>query len=244
VRSIDELNQHLRECCIKNRLRQHPFEETTIGVVFTEEQKHLLALPSSPYDCARLEHVRVSSLSLVHLDTNRYSVPTQYAYQLVVAKLYVNQVRISCGERLIAEHPRLTGRNQESLHFDHYLELLERKPGAVSYARALKVHALPPFWQQYLQVLRETQSKPERDFIKTLQLMRELPAPCVEEAVEQALVAGTCGYEVIRNLASQRWAAKSLALPLAEDALRHLPQAPVAPPDVQHYNRLLEEVEF
>lgn len=244
VRSIDELNQHLLDCCVKNRLRQHPFEQTTIGLMFAEEQKHLLALPPNPYDCARLEHVRVNSLSLVHVDTNRYSVPTLYAYQLVVAKVYVDRVRVICGEKLIAEHPRLTGRNQESLHFDHYLELLERKPGAMSYARALKPHALPPFWQQYLTVLRETQSRPERDFIRTLQLMRELPAPCVEDAVQQALVAGTCGYEVIRNLATQLWATESLCRPLAENVLSHLPDAPVAPPDVQHYNRLLQEVEF
>lgn len=244
VRSIEELNQHLRDMCVKNRLRQHPFEQATIGVMFAEEQKHLRALPAHPYDCARLEHVRVNSLSLVHVDTNRYSVPTRCAYQLVVAKVYVDKVRVFCGNDLIAEHPRLIGRNQESLHFDHYLDLLERKPGAMSYARALKPHALPPMWQRYLQVLRETQTRPERDFIRTLQLMRELPAPCVEEAVQRALAVGTCGYEVIRNLAAQRWATESLREPLPEAAVSHLPHAPVAPPDVRHFNQLLEEVEF
>jgi transposase len=244
VRSIEELNKHLLDHCMKNRLRQHPFEKVTIGMMFAEEQKHMLALPAFPYDCARLEHLRVNSLSLIHVDTNRYSVPTRYAYQQVVVKVFVDKIRVFFGQDLIAEHPRLTGRNQESLHFDHYLDLLERKPGAVPYARILKPHALPPLWQQYWQVLRENQTRPERDFIRTLQLLREMPAPCVEEAVQQALATSTCGYEVIRNLAAQRWRAESLRQPLTEAAVSHLPHAPVAPPDVRHYNQLLEEVEF
>lgn len=242
VRSLDELNQYLRACCVQNRLRQHPFESKTIGTVFAEEQKVLLSLPPRPFDCARLEHPRATSLSLVHLDTNRYSVPTRYAYQIVLAKLYVDRVCLYHGQTLIAEHPRLTGRNQESLQFEHYLEVLERKPGAMSYARALKANALPPLWQQYLQAVRESQARPERDFIRTLRLMEELPTACVEEAVQQALATRTYGYEVIRNLAAQRWSTTRLAPPLEESAVAHLPAATVTPPDVQRFNQLLQEV--
>lgn len=110
----DELNQYLRQGCIRNRLRQHPVEPRTIGTIRAEEQKVLLPLPPRPFDCARLEHVRANSLSLVHLDTNRYSVPTRYAYQIVLAKLYVDRVCLYHEGTLIAEHPRLTGRNRKA----------------------------------------------------------------------------------------------------------------------------------
>jgi len=244
VRSIDELNQHLRNGCVANRLRQHPFEKSTIGVVFAEEQKSLRPLPPCPFECARLLHVRVNSLSLVHVDTNRYSAPTRYAYQIVVAKVYVDRVCLYHKETLIAQHPRLNGRNLESLRFEHYLEVLERKPGAMSYARALKADALPPLWQQYLEAVRQSLPRAERDFIRTLQLMREMPEHHVEDAVRNALSSGTYGYEVVRNLAAQYWQADSPVQPLQGAALAHLPPATVAPPDVQRFNQLLQEVEF
>jgi len=140
-------------------------------------------------------------LSLVHFETNRYSVPARYAYQQVTLKAYVDRVKIYHSTEQIAEHGRLFGRNEESLQFDHYLDLLERNPGAMSYARALKPSALPPLWLKYLEVLRHTHTRPEKEFIHTLRFLRHIPEQHVTEALRHCVEMGSCGCAVVRSFA-------------------------------------------
>lgn len=242
VRSMAELNEHLRAACIANRRRRHPVKPTTVGAVFEQERGALRPLPQYPFDCARVVHPKVNSLSLVHFETNRYSVPARYAYQEVTLKAYVDQVRLYHGTELIAEHTRLYGRNEESLNFDHYLDLLERKPGAMSYARALKPSALPPIWLQYLEVLRHTYTRPEKEFIHTLRLLRYIPEQHVHEALRQCLAMGSCSAEVVRSFAEHLKEAGRVIPPLGTETLQHLPTVPVARPSTEHYNQLLQGV--
>lgn len=46
---------------------------------FKEEQAQLKPLPAMPYDSATIAIVRASKQFRVTLDTNRYSVPAEYA---------------------------------------------------------------------------------------------------------------------------------------------------------------------
>lgn len=240
VRSLGELNDILRTACLENRRHRHPLKPTTVGDVFEQERAALRALPQHPFDCARVAHPKVNSLSLVHFETNRYSVPASYAYQQVTLKAYVDQIRIYHGTDLIAEHGRLYGRNEESLNFDHYLELLERKPGATSYARALRPGALPPIWAQYLEVLRHTHTRPEKEFIHTLRLLRHIPEQHVLEALRQCMEMGSCNCEVVRSFAEHLKGAGRAIPPLGAEVLQRLPAAVVAGPTTEHFNRLLQ----
>jgi transposase len=242
VRSLGELNDRLRAACLEARRRRHPLKPTTVGAIYEQECGALMALPQRPFDCARVVHPKVNSLSLVHFETNRYSVPARYAYQEVTLKAYVDKVRIYHGTELVAEHGRLYGRNEESLQFDHYLDLLERKPGAMSYARALKPSALPPVWLQYLEVLRHTYARPEKEFIHTLRLLRHIPEQHVHEALRQCLAMGTCSYAVVRSFAEHLKEAGRVIRPLGDETLQRLPAAHVAGPSTEHFNRLLQGV--
>lgn len=242
VRSLEELNKQLLAACLKNRQHRHPLRPTTVGAMYEEERQALLPLPQRPFDCARVVHPQVNSLSLVHFETNRYSVPARYAYQRVTLKAYVDRVRIYHGTERIAEHVRLFGRNEESLQFDHYLDLLERKPGAMSYARALKPSALPPIWLRYLEVLRHTHTKPEKEFIHTLRLLRHIPEQHVNEAVRQCVEMGSCSCDVVRGFAEHLKEAGRAVAPLGSETLQRLPAAPVAAPSTEHFNRLLQGV--
>lgn len=243
VGSLSELNERLLRACVQDRRRRHPMKPgATVGAVFEQERASLLPLSQQPFDCARVVPLKVNSLSLVHFETNRYSVPAQHAYQPVTLKAYVDKVKIYYRTDLIAEHDRLYGRNEESLQMDHYLDLLERKPGAMSYARALKLSALPPVWLEYLEALRRSHTQPEKEFIHTLRLLRQIPEQYVLEALRQCLTQGTCSCEAVRSFAAYLKEPGRTMPPLSEDVLQRLPATPVAGPSTEAYNRLLQGV--
>src|SRR5262249_42177250 len=91
----------------------------------------------------RVELTRPNPLSLVRFDGNDYSVPTAYAHQPITVVGGLDEVRLVCRDRLVARHRRHWG--SEHVTFDpvHYLALLERKPGALDYARPLEEWHLP-----------------------------------------------------------------------------------------------------
>lgn len=138
------------------------------------EQSSLLALPEYPPECCRIIPVKANQSSLVQFETNRYSVPSEYAYASLWLKAFVERIEITTQEQVIASHYRLKGRFQESIRFEHYRKVLERKPGAIQHLRleakeplpekATKpsaprypqVYVRPPNLTQYRQLLRNS----------------------------------------------------------------------------------------
>lgn len=62
---------------------------------------------------------------------NRYSVPCEWAGHLVSTRLYPNRVDIACAQTIIASHARTPGSGQVTYDWQHYIELVQRKPGAL-----------------------------------------------------------------------------------------------------------------
>lgn len=75
------------------------------------------------YDCARIKEATVDTYQLIHVERNRYSVPTRYVGKKVQVRLYPFKVVVTYKENVIAEHVRLFGRNNEFLNPYHYLTL-------------------------------------------------------------------------------------------------------------------------
>jgi len=74
---------------------------------------------------------RVSSTSLIHLQRNRYSVPTEHANQVVSVRIYSDVIDIVADGVRIARHARSFEREQAFYDWQHYIGLIERKPGAL-----------------------------------------------------------------------------------------------------------------
>ncbi len=55
----------------------------------------------------------------------------------------MEEVRLVVGDRLVAQHPRHWGKEHTEFNPVHYLALLERKPGALDYAKPLENWKLP-----------------------------------------------------------------------------------------------------
>ena len=78
----------------------------------------------------------VASDYLVTLDTNRYSVPFQLIGQVVEIERQAQAIRIYHRGELAAEHTRLTGRYQLSIHPEH-------GPGAAARNARRKLSSIP-----------------------------------------------------------------------------------------------------
>lgn len=174
VNSLEELNEQLQIYCqtyLDNiQARQHE----TVGERLSQEQEHLLPLPAYQPECCRIISLKANRSALVQFETNRYSVPVEYAYSAVWLKAFVDRIEITNVESVIATHTRFSGKYQESIHFEHYRKALARKPGAFQHLRAIdkeplpektphptrscypQVYVRPPDLTQYRQLLRNS----------------------------------------------------------------------------------------
>jgi transposase len=136
VNSLQELNELIRQRCLDYQKHTQARQTQTVGERLEQERPLLSEIPAYRPECCRITSVTVDKSSMVQFETNRYSVPTEYAYQTLWLKAFVDRVEITDKEKIIATHPRLKGRLQESIRFEHYRKVLERKPGAFEHLRA------------------------------------------------------------------------------------------------------------
>ena len=131
-RSLAELNTWLtRRCAQSWETLQHPeCRSLTVAQVLAEERRHLMAM-TRPFDGYVQKSVRVSPTSLIHFQRNRYSVPTRHAHHMVSLKIYPERLLVMADEGVVAQHARSFGRYRTFYDWQHYIPLLEQKPGAL-----------------------------------------------------------------------------------------------------------------
>ena len=130
--SFTELNAWLGERCrsLWSELRHPEHKEFSVTEMLALEQAEMMPVPT-PFDGYVERLARVSSTCLVSVHRNRYSVPCELAGQRVSTRLYPNRVGIVAGDAVVATHDRLTERGQVCYDWQHYIPLVERKPGAL-----------------------------------------------------------------------------------------------------------------
>ncbi len=105
-------------------------EGLLIGGIYRRMQVAHLKLPTA-FDGYVERPARVSSTCLVNVGRNRYSVPCEYAGKWVSSRLYPTRIEVVADDAPIANHGRLLDRDQVSYDWQHYIPLIERKPGAL-----------------------------------------------------------------------------------------------------------------
>jgi transposase len=198
VRSLEELNARLEESCrddLKRRLRG---QRASKEELLSEELKVMRQLPLAEFEACRVESTRASNLSLVRFDSNDYSVPVRCAYREVVVKGDCERVRIYHGEEEVADHRRIWDKHQVCFDPLHYLALLERKAGALDFARPLENWELPERFAVLRRRLEaDHDSEGTREYIRVLRLLEKRSVKQVEAAVGRALEMGCARYELI-----------------------------------------------
>ncbi|HQR85081.1 MAG TPA: IS21 family transposase, partial [Polynucleobacter sp.] len=85
----------------------------------------------TPFDGYVERSAKVSSTCLVAVARNRYSVPCELAGQRVCTRLYPSRVEIATDEAIVASHVRAANEGQICYDWQHYIALVQRKPGAL-----------------------------------------------------------------------------------------------------------------
>jgi transposase len=186
VSSMEELNFKLLEGCRKELLRKAPVPHTdkTIGDLFEQEKLHLYELGPQNFEACRRISTFPDKQLLVRADTNRYSVPTEHAYQSCQLKIFADKVDIYCKHELIASHSRCNQKQQYILNPLHYIKLLEQKPGSLDNARPFKGQ---PWGEDFERMRKELEyrngSEGTRSYITILLLFTKYPVKDVRYAV-------------------------------------------------------------
>jgi transposase len=235
--SLESLNADLEERCRKELGRKLRGKSATKKELLAEEQAWFLAIPPQEFEARRVTPAKANSLSLVRFECNDYSVPTDYAHHDVTVIGGIEEVRLVVGDRLVARHPRHWGKEHIEFNPVHYLALLERKPGALDYARPLENWNLP----ECFNILRrrqeaELEKHGTREFIKVLRLLEHATLPELTGAVEYALSIGANSADAVKLiLQSRREAPVNL---FCLDGHPHLKGVHVPPPHLEAYRSL------
>lgn len=130
--SLEELNAWLAERCrqLWQQLRHPEHSAFTVAEMLEHERDHLMPMPVA-FDGYVARQSRVSSTCLVAVARNRYSTPCEYAAQVVDTRLYPTRVKVVVGTVVVADHARLFDEGRTQYDWQHYIPLLERKPGAL-----------------------------------------------------------------------------------------------------------------
>jgi hypothetical protein len=99
-----------------------------VGEAMRIEREHLLPLMNEGFELAETSFPLVDGQGCVRVRTNRYSVPLR-AGSKTQARLLPAYVEVWHEQRCVARHERSFARYQEVLDLEHYLDVLERKPG-------------------------------------------------------------------------------------------------------------------
>ena len=196
--TLDELNAWVAERCRKAWAEMmHPQWPTmTIADVLQDEQQQMMPCPR-PFDGYVEQPVRVSSTSLIHFERNRYSVPTAYAHRVVSLHIYPAHLVIVADDQEIARHVRQFDRHQTIYNWEHYIPLLERKPGALRNGAPFMEMPEP-----LLALQRHLLRHPGGDRVMA-QVLSAIPVHGIEEvlvAVEIALESGRPSGEHVLNV--------------------------------------------
>lgn len=177
--------------------------------MFEEERQFLLPLPPHPYDIGIISQVRASSQFRVSLDSNHYSVPSEYAGASLTLKSYPDRLCIYHGEKLIARHTRSYERNQDLEDPDHPKELILKRKKARDQKIFMRFLSLSPNARDYYRELETRRMNLKHHVQKIVALSEIYGVEAVARAMEDAFLFQAFSCEYIANLLEQR----SRALP-------------------------------
>ena len=226
-RSADDLARHLRG---KDRPK---------GELLAAERAALRPVPGTRFESRRVELADANSLSLVRFDGNDDSVPTAYAHHRITVVGGLDEVRLVGRDHLVARHRRHWGREHVTFDPVHYLALLERKPGALDFARPLVGWELPADFG----VLRRRFGAAwgeagVRHFIQVLRLLEKCSVGELAAAAGRALAVGATTADAVRVLLEAGREAPVALFRL--DGRPHLAGVTAPRPDLAAYRALRE----
>ena len=162
----------------------------TVGQAFAAERGSLRPLPVESFPSAVVLTARVDAKARICVRQRWYSVPAGLAGREVTVRLGARHVEALAGGTLVARHERSPRKGTQTLLLDHYLEVLVRKPGALSssltLAQARASGAFTAAHERFWARARRTHGDAAgtRALIEVLLLHRTLPFIAIHAALD------------------------------------------------------------
>ncbi len=233
--SFAELNLWLLARCraLWQELRHTEYNDLSIAEMLEHEQPSLMPMVT-PFDGYVETLGKVSSIGLVIHDRNRYSAPCELVGQIVSIRIYPARIDLVAHDTVVASHVRSFERKQTHYDWQHYLPLIERKPGAL---RNGAPFADLPTPLQRLRGLLLRHEGGDRVMAKVLAAVPQSGLEAVLVAVELVLESGNPSAEHVENVLNRL---KSTPVPETVATTLAVSEAPMA--DTERYDSLREEV--
>jgi hypothetical protein len=154
-----------------------------------DEQTQLMPVPR-PFDGYVELLARVSSTSLIHLERNRYSVPTEHANSALSVRVYHDRIAVVAEGSFVASHSRCFERDQTFYDWMHYISLVE-----------LALETDKPSGEHVLNILARLKSQTPDAHLQTLgEAMALQLAACLPLKLAQEPLANVDRYDDLRNI--------------------------------------------
>ena len=229
---LAELNAQLLVACRGDEIRKLAGRSESVGAMLLIEKEHLLPLAGDDFELAEVSFPRVDQAGCAKVLANSYSVPLKPGL-IVEARAYSSLIEFRHDGERIAQHQRSYGRAQQVLDLEHYLEVLERKPGALRGSKPLAQWRAQGRWPASYDRLWEAMSLRHgrqggtRAMVAVVGMGREFGYAKLEACVGQALKLGSTDIAAIRHLLMsdqlQHGAAESLEIGVLSAYERPLP---------------------
>ena len=237
--SFEELNTWLGERCraLWSEIRHPEYQQFSVAEMLEQERSELMPMPSV-FDGYVERSAKVSSTCLVAVARNRYSVPCELAGQRVSTRLYPSRVEIAADDVIVARHARLSDPGHICYDWQHYIALIQRKPGALRNGA--------PFADMPAPLLRLRQGLMrveggDKTMAQVLNCVTSHGLEAVLVAVELVIESGALSTEHVLNVLARLSASE---LPQSVESTLQLKEFPLA--DTGRYDSLrcdaMEEV--
>jgi transposase len=131
------LNELLLARCIESQSHTISGRTMTIGTAMAQEQPYLLPLAEEGFELEETLFPVVDGKGCVRVKLNFYSTPLRPGVRAMV-RVWPTQIEVLRDFECVAVHPRSYGRSHQILNLEHYLDVLEKKPGAMAGSTPLK----------------------------------------------------------------------------------------------------------
>jgi transposase len=128
---LASLNEQLLKACALGRERTIIGRSITVGEAARLEQPYLLPLAEEHFPVDEILYpLVVDGKGCVKVKTNWYSTPLWPGLR-VTARVWPSLIEVEHDGKCMARHQRSYGRGNQILNLEHYLDVLEKKPGAM-----------------------------------------------------------------------------------------------------------------
>ncbi len=129
--------------------------------LFAQEKPTLSPAPVQPYDIGTMHTLRALSRFRVTWETNRYSVPAEYASTVLTLKVYPERLCLYHHDKLIARHARCYDRHRDFEDPDHPKALLAQRRNARAQKLLGRFLSLSPRAEAYYRALEQRRLNPQ-----------------------------------------------------------------------------------